>query len=666
MKEFRPFRLDIANECLWRRREQGEDERILLTPKAFEVLRCLVERAGRLVSHEEFLDLVWQGTVVQPQAVKKLILNLRKVLGDCPENPVFIETLHRRGYRFIAPVTDESKRGPLLSIDESVPKIVGRESPLKELRKQLDKALKGQRQIVFITGELGIGKTALADEFRRLAAGEIAELLVARGQCLEGYGGKEAYYPVLEALGQLCEGSNGDSIVRILAARAPALLEQLPSLSKPEQLEPPRRGPLGATRDRMLREICVALDAIAAERPLLLVLEDLQWADYPTVDLISALARRRTPAKLFVIATKRPLDAAEPQHPLRALKDDLIAHRLCREIVLQSLGAVEAAELLSAESRNAPLPEGLARVISGNAEGNPLFLLALTEHLTERRLIGLEQGVWRLKVPLGEIAREVPRKLRRMLEAEIDSLTRQEQEALEAASVSGIAFWAPVAAAAAGLDLESVEEICQRLSRRRQILRPAGYQRLSDGRFYSRYEFVHAFYREACYQRWAPGARAAIHLRIGQQLEGLFPNHLDEVAAELAYHFEAGADWTSAVKYICMEAQNAERRHTQPDASELLQHALDLSEHLPTSERVTAQLWILDRLAQILTASNDPRAGKFSRRYEALKGGHGLVDVPDVTKIDTPLVSGSISTKQSRGRHSRRQIRRWPLEKGSR
>ena len=363
MKEFRPFRLDMTNECLWRRTQQGDDERILLTPKAFEVLHCLVERAGRLVSHEELLGLVWHDTVVQPQAVKKLILNLRNVLGDCAEKPVFIETLHRRGYRFIAPIREESKRGPLLSIDESVPKIVGREGPLTELRKQLEKALKGQRQIVFITGELGIGKTALADEFRRFAAGEIAGLLVARGQCLEGYGGKEAYYPVLEALGQLCGGSNGDSIVRTLAAWAPALLEQLPSLPKPEQLELPRRGPFGATRDRTLRETCDALDAIAAERPLLLVLEDLQWADYPTVDLISALARRRTPAKLFVIATKRPLDAAEPAHPLRALKDDLIAHGLCREIALQPLGAVEAAEFLAAESRNAPLPEGLAGVI---------------------------------------------------------------------------------------------------------------------------------------------------------------------------------------------------------------------------------------------------------------------------------------------------------------
>lgn len=658
MKEFRPFRLDMANECLWRRREQGDDERILLTPKAFEVLHCLVERAGRLVSHEEFLDLVWQGTVVQPQAVKKLILNLRNVLGDCAEKPVFIETLHRRGYRFIAPVTEESKRGPVLSIDESAPKIVGREGPLTELRRQLEKTLKAQRQIMFITGELGIGKTALADEFWRLAAGEIAGLLTARGQCLEGYGGKEAYYPVLEALAQLCGSSNGDSIVRILAARAPTMLGQLPSLPKPAQLEPRRRAPFSATRDRMLRETCDALDAIAAERPLLLVLEDLQWADYPTVDLISALARRRTPAKLFVIATKRALDAAEPEHPLRALKDELIAHGLCREIALQPLGAMEAAEFLAAQSRNAPLPEGLAEFIASNAEGNPLFMLALTEHLTERALISRDQGVWSLKVPLGEIAIEVPRKLRRMLETEIDSLTRQEREALEAASVVGTAFWASVAAAAGGLDPESIEETCEHLSRRHRILRPAGYQRLSDGRLYSRYEFVHALYREVCYHRRAPGSRAAIHRRIGQRLEDLFRDHLADVAAELAHHFEAGADWTRAVKYICIEAQNAGGRRTHPDASELFQHALDLSEHLQTSERVTAQLRILDMLAQNPTASKDPRGREFSRRHEALRGGHGLVSVPAATKIGTPLVLGSIATKQSRGtRSQRKQIR---------
>lgn len=96
MKDFPPFRLDLTNQCLWRRRNKGDDERILLPPKAFAVLRYLVEHAGRLVTHDELLDAVWPNTHIQPQAIKKLILDLRSALGDRASKRLFIETLHRR------------------------------------------------------------------------------------------------------------------------------------------------------------------------------------------------------------------------------------------------------------------------------------------------------------------------------------------------------------------------------------------------------------------------------------------------------------------------------------------------------------------------------------------------------------------------------------------
>jgi DNA-binding winged helix-turn-helix (wHTH) protein len=173
VKEFLPFRLDIANQCLWRHRESGGDERILLTPKAFGVLRHLVEHAGTLVTHDELLDAVWPGTHIQPQAVKKLVLDIRSALGDQAKKPVFIETAHRRGYRFIAAVSEGPAANFAASLHAPRSKLVGREHPLGELHDCLGKALRDQRQIVFITGEPGIGKTALADEFQRQATAEV-------------------------------------------------------------------------------------------------------------------------------------------------------------------------------------------------------------------------------------------------------------------------------------------------------------------------------------------------------------------------------------------------------------------------------------------------------------------------------------------------------------
>src|SRR5208337_3493281 len=129
---------------------------------------------------------------------------IRSALGDRPKNPQFIETLpRRRGYLFIAPVTDtsaESTPGP----EQPSLGLVGRRAALGQLSESLQAALRGQRQIVFVTGEPGIGKTALVDEFQRQVAADVVGIWIARGQCVEGYGGKEAYYPLLEALGQLC------------------------------------------------------------------------------------------------------------------------------------------------------------------------------------------------------------------------------------------------------------------------------------------------------------------------------------------------------------------------------------------------------------------------------------------------------------------------------
>lgn len=523
-------------------------------------------------------------------------------------------------------------------------RLVGRARALGDLRDYLGRSLRDQRQVFFVTGEPGIGKTALADEFQFWAAAEVPGLRIARGQCVEGCGGKEAYYPMLEALGALCRGPGGDSIVQILAEHAPTWLVQFPALVKREHREALQREILGATRERMLREIGDALETITSATPLLLVFEDLQWVDYSTVDLISALARRRAPAKLMLIATKRPLDMVVPEHPLKALKNDLSAHRLCQEIVLEPLGEAEIAEYLLAESSQATLPEGMAKLVYGHSEGNPLFMVVALDHMIEQGLVSRETGAWKLRVPLEEIALGVPQKLRQIVESQIDRVSPDEQRTLETASVAGMVFSTEVCAAAAGLDAERFEAHCQELARRYQIIRSAGSQQFPEGRVSSRYEFVHALYREVLYRRQAPGCCATLHRLIGERLESLFADSSGDIAPELAHHFEQGSDWARAIKYLRLQAETAERRYAPREAATLLQHALELSSKLPLAQRAASETGILQTLATTYVVSFDMRAIETYETLIARAAQYGLIDVEVQALIDIVYPLSWVST----------------------
>ena len=218
-------------------------------------------------------------------------------------------------------------------------------------------ALRGRRQLIFVTGEAGIGKTMLVDAFHHRATCH-QNVRMARGQCVEGFGGKEAYYPMLEALGQLIRDTETSPVAQALAKCAPTWWIQFPSLVKSEKREALQREILGATRERMVREICETLEVITAENPLVLILEDLHWVDPSTLDLISALARRREPAKLMLLATYRPTDVALSQTPLKGLKQDLQVHHLATEIALERLEEATIAEYLATEFPKASLAPG--------------------------------------------------------------------------------------------------------------------------------------------------------------------------------------------------------------------------------------------------------------------------------------------------------------------
>jgi len=485
MKLFQSFRLDAVNQCLWR----GED-RVSLAPKAFAVLRYLVEHPGRLVTQDELLEALWPETYVQPEVLRKYVLEIRKVLGDRPEHPQFIETLPKRGFQFVASVSDEDSAS-LPDLGAQPGTLVGRESALAQLDGCLSKALRGQRQVVFVTGEAGIGKTTLVDAFQRRAIRH-SNLRAARGQCVEGFGGKEAYYPVLEAFGQLVRDTVvGVPLIKILASQAPTWLIQFSSLLKPEQKQALQQEILGATRERMLREICQALEAVTSESPLVLILEDVHWVDHSTLDFISAVARRRGPAKMLLLATYRPVEVILSHSPLKVLKQDLLIHRLCHEIALECLEESQVGEYLSAEFPDNIFPKGLTALVHRHSDGNPLFMAAIVGHMAEKGLILRDAGQWKLGQPLEDMEPGVPETLQQMLEVQLDQLSTQERRVLEYASVAGERFSVWALSAMLDINPSQIEGVCDQLADGQRFIRPVGIHELADGSVSAHYEFKH-------------------------------------------------------------------------------------------------------------------------------------------------------------------------------
>ena len=608
MKVFVPFRLDTLNQCLWRRRDTGPEERILLRPKTFLVLAYLVENAGRLVTHDELLEAVWSDSVVEPQAVKRHVLTVRSALGDRPKNPIFIETMPKRGYRFIAPVSAPvAAKCPEGAIAPSRD-LVGRGSAFEVLREMWRRVLNGERQVVFITGEPGIGKTALAEEFQRQIAVAERSVHIAHGQCIEGYGSKEPYGPMLDALGRLCRGPQGEPLVQILSAEAPTWLAQLPSLLTREHREMLHREILGATRERMLREIGDALESFTAETPLLLVFEDLHWVDDSTVDLISALARRRHPAKLMFLGTCRPLYMRSSPHPLGALMRDLVVRRFCREIALTSLNEAEVEEYLGAQSPTSRPPQGLSAFVHRHSEGNPLFMVAALEHMAKRGLLSRVDGFWQLRGPLEQIEFEVPDDLRHLIEAQLEQLSAAEQRELEKASIVGAVFSERLIGSSEDIRSHSSVDLYEDLSRRHHIVKWAGTHSFPDGSTTERYEFAHVLYRQVLYDRQLPARRARLHRQVGERLAAMYERRIEDVVPELAYHFEQAGDWPRAIEFLQQAADLAVRRYAYRQAGAMLARALELVIHLPETGRIRTEPQLLATLAALRRETFDLRA----------------------------------------------------------
>ena len=396
--------------------------------------------------------------------------------------------------------------------------LVGRESALDRLQRGIEAAWRGTRQIVFVTGEPGIGKTGVVEAFLERVAVD-PRVWIAHGQCIETYGTPEPYLPVLDAFGRLCREGGGDWLVTLLRKHAPTWLAQMPWLLDTADRDALERDLLGATRERMLREMAEVVEALTAEAPLVLVLEDLHWSDTATVDLVSLLAQRQEPARLLLIGTYRPADVIVSQHPLKDVGLELKARGRCQELALELLGAAAVADYLRERFAGHAFPSELARVINRRTEGNPLFMVSVVEDLVARRLIVVRDERWELRAVLEEVEVSVPESLRQMIERRMGQLEEDERQLLAAGSVAGMEFSAASVAAALQRALAEVEESCDELAHRHLFIRSLGAGEWPDGTVASRYRFVHALHQNALYQCISPARRREFHQSIGEREE---------------------------------------------------------------------------------------------------------------------------------------------------
>jgi hypothetical protein len=393
--------------------------------------------------------------------------------------------------------------------------------------------------------------------------------------------------------GVLGERQGGERFVAILHQYAPTWLVQMPALLAAEELDAVQRRVVGATRERMLREMIEAIEALATHRPVILWFEDLHWADASTVDWLAAVAHRRLPARLLIVGAYRPSDLSLSGHPLKAVKQELVAKGQCEELWLPFLSADDVTRYLTQRYAQHQFPAGLGAAIHQRTDGNPLFVVNMVEYLVTQGVIAEVDGCWRLRTGLEEVRRGVPETLRQLIEKHIERLDDEQQRLLEVASIVGVTFSATAVAAGLQVEAETVDQQCGALARTGHFLRSQGIEEWPDGTVGGRYSFLHALYQQALYERVTEARRVRLHRQIGEQKATAYGKWAREIASELAVHFSAGRDFPRAVQFLRFAAENAMRRRAHQEAVGHVKRALLLLQSLPdTRERAQQELML--------------------------------------------------------------------------
>jgi tRNA A-37 threonylcarbamoyl transferase component Bud32/tetratricopeptide (TPR) repeat protein len=477
---------------------------------------------------------------------------------------------------------------------------VGRAREMHRLHEIARRAVDGAGSAVWLTGEPGLGKSALASAFLFEAVRNYPHSLIARGMCVEQYGSGEAYLPFLDALSGLLNGPHRERIMTVLRRHAPTWCLQFPgvfgSTSTIEQLQ---QEAIGATKERMLREFGDAVGALSATAPIVLLLEDLHWSDPASVDLLRHLGARAARYRLLLLGTFREGDAERTNHPISNCVRELKAHNLCEELRLDALGPNDITQYLDARFRPNDFPSELAGLIFRKTEGHPLFSAALVQLIVERGDIAQSDRGWTLISQLTDETLAVPESVRGMIRKKLDGLDEDDRRALQHASVQGEEFLSTVLARSMDADELVLEQRLDRLERAHRLIQTRGEEELPDGALAVRYRFVHALYQNILYDSVLTKRRVMLHLHAAEQLAQHYADQTSRVAGALAAHFERGRDYRRAIEFLGRAADVATERYAGAAAEEHCSHALVLTDRLPAGEQVRTQIALLHRRGTI-------------------------------------------------------------------
>jgi DNA-binding winged helix-turn-helix (wHTH) protein/tetratricopeptide (TPR) repeat protein len=600
---FPPFRLDANNAQLWR----GVEE-VHLRPKTFDFLRYLVENPGRLLTKAALLDAVWPDVSVSDSMPATSVRELRAALGDNAQTPRFIETVHGRGYRFIAEVkvepTDGSISAPLpptFSAPRPQPSFVGRKREWAELCRALADAASGRGRVCLISGEPGIGKTRICAELSALAKAKGLAVLV--GHCTE----QEAvpYLPFVEIL-ETCvdRAPDQDALRKLLGEEGPELGRLLPKLKRtlPDLPPPLELSPVQARRT-LFNCVCDFAARLARAQPTLLIVDDLHWAEDSTLSLLGHLTQRLADLPLLVLGTYRDTES-EVTHALVKTLEESIRSRHDSSIRLIELPREEVAQLLK-ELSGKDAPVSVVNEIYRETAGNPFFVEELFRHLSEENRLYDSHQEFRTDLEISEL--EVPRSVRLVVGRRLARLDTMTRKILETAATIGKSFPFDLLAAATASEPDPLLDCLDQAQHAALV---------ASSEAEARFEFSHELIRQVMLSGLSAARRQRLHLEVANAIERVYPGAREEHYAELAQHFSQTNDAAKAAGYLHLAAVQALQRSAFTEALELARRGMAiLASTADGPERDRQELELQLTLAQSLAPIFSPGFVEVERAY---------------------------------------------------
>jgi class 3 adenylate cyclase/tetratricopeptide (TPR) repeat protein len=439
---------------------------------------------------------------------------------------------------------------------------VGRSEERALLRQAVSRAVAGGGGVVLIAGEAGLGKTRLVEEIA--AEAKTAGMFVVRGQCYDMEGALP-YVPFVEAIEYGLTVTTSEAFRSAMGDAGPEIARFVPKVrvAYPD-LPPPLALPTDQARHYMFESVCDFFGRAAAIQPMMIVLEDLHWADESTTQLLENVARR-VGAQLLVIGTYRDVDL-HPGHPFMRGIEHLSRLQTVSRITLKRLSAIDVAGMLRALSGQEP-PERLVQLIYSETEGVPFFVEEVYRHLVEEHRLTDAAGKWLPQVEIGEV--EVPESVRLVLGRRIDRIGETAQRILTTAACIGRTFTFDFLAALAEEKEEDLLDALDEAERSRLLVAHEGRQ--------PRFVFAHEQIRQTLLGRMSFVRRQRLHRRVADTLERIHAGHLDEHVSDLAYHLVQAGARERAAEYLHQAGTSAAARLATPEALAFFGRAAELA-----------------------------------------------------------------------------------------